>query len=214
MYYLKMKDTSLVGSSPEMLGRVDGGLVETFPIAGTCPIGRTLNDTQRLASSLLNDPKERAEHVMLVDLARNDVGKVCEFGSVEVPDFMTVQKYSHVQHIVSRVTGRLRHEFDAIDTFKSIFPAGTVSGAPKKRAMEIIDELEPCRRGPYAGAIGYFSYNGNADFAITIRTLTAKGRRAFVQAGGGIVADSKPRREWFETEHKAKALLRALRLVR
>ena len=160
----------------------------------------------------MNDPKERAEHVMLVDLARNDVGKVCKFGSVEVPDFMTVQKYSHVQHIVSRVTGELRHDHDAIDAFKSIFPAGTVSGAPKKRAMEIIDELEPCRRGPYAGAIGYFSYNGNADFAITIRTLVAKGKHAYVQAGAGIVADSKPRREWAETEHKAKALLRALRL--
>lgn len=214
MYFLKMKDTSLVGSSPEMLGRVTGRQVETFPIAGTCPVGRTPNETKRLAASLLNDPKERAEHVMLVDLARNDVGKVCKFGSVEVPEFMTVQKYSHVQHIVSRVTGELRRDRDAIDTFKSIFPAGTVSGAPKKRAMEIIDELEPCRRGPYAGAIGYFSYNRNADFAITIRTLVAKGKRAYVQAGGGVVADSKPSREWSETEHKAKALLRALRLDR
>jgi len=214
MYFLKMKDTSLVGSSPEMLGRVSGRRVETFPIAGTCPIGRTHNETKRLASSLMNDPKERAEHVMLVDLARNDVGKVCNFGSVEVPDFMTIHKYSHVQHIVSRVTGELRRDHDAIDTFKSVFPAGTVSGAPKKRAMEIIDELEPCRRGPYAGAIGYFSYNRNADFAITIRTLIAKGKRAYVQAGAGIVADSKPRREWSETEHKAKALLRALRLER
>jgi anthranilate synthase component 1 len=214
MYFLSMKDISIVGSSPEMLGRVDGRQVETFPIAGTRPVGRTTTENKRLASSLMNDPKERAEHVMLVDLARNDLGKVSKFGSVKVPKFMTVQKYSHVQHIVSRVTGELRRDRDAIDAFKAIFPAGTVSGAPKKRAMEIIDELEPSRRGPYAGAIGYFSYNGNADFAITIRTLVAKGKQAYIQAGGGIVADSRPRREWAETEHKAKALLRALKLER
>lgn len=211
MYFLKMKDRAIVGSSPEMLGRVDGRFAETFPIAGTRPISANLRENKRLASALLKDPKERAEHVMLVDLARNDLGKVCQFGTVSVPDFMTVQKYSHVQHIVSRVTGQLRSEKDAVDTFKGIFPAGTVSGAPKKRAMEIIDELEPTRRGPYAGAVGYFSYNGNTDFAITIRTLIANQNRAYIQAGAGIVADSKPRREWFETEHKAEALLRALR---
>ncbi len=210
MYFLKMGKVSVVGSSPEMLGRVDGRQVETFPIAGTRPIGQNSTETAKLASSLIKDPKERAEHVMLVDLARNDIGKVCQYGSVEVPEFMTVQRYSHVQHIVSRVTGILRPDKDAIDALKGIFPAGTVSGAPKKRAMEIIEELEPCRRGPYAGALGYFSYNGNADFAITIRTLLAKERQAYVQVGAGIVADSDPRREWDETEHKAGALLRAL----
>ena len=210
MYFLKMGKVSVVGSSPEMLGRVDGRQVETFPIAGTRPIGKTAIETERLASSLIKDTKERAEHVMLVDLARNDVGKVCQYGSVGVPEFMTVQRYSHVQHIVSRVTGRLEPDKDAIDALKAIFPAGTVSGAPKKRAMEIIEELEPCRRGPYAGAIGYFSYNGNADFAITIRTLLARERSGYVQVGAGIVADSEPKREWDETEHKAGALLRAL----
>jgi len=211
MYFLKMGQLSIVGSSPEMLGRLDGRQVETFPIAGTRPIGKNARETEKLAASLIKDPKERAEHVMLVDLARNDVSKVCQFGSVEVPDFMTIQKYSHVQHIVSRVTGKLEPENDAIDVLKAIFPAGTVSGAPKKRAMEIIEELEPCRRGPYAGALGYFSYNGNADFAITIRTLVARERRAYVQVGAGIVADSNARREWSETEHKAGALLRALK---
>jgi len=214
MYFLKMGKLSVVGSSPEMLGRLDGRQVETFPIAGTRPIGKNTTETEKLASSLIKDPKERAEHVMLVDLARNDVSKVCRFGSVEVPDFMTIQKYSHVQHIVSRVTGRLEPEKDAVDVLKAIFPAGTVSGAPKKRAMEIIEELEPCRRGPYAGALGYFSYNGNADFAITIRTLVARERNAYVQVGAGIVADSNAQREWNETEHKAGALLRALKTER
>ena len=214
MYFLKMKDRAIIGSSPEMLGRVDGERAETFPIAGTRPIGKTLVQDKRLADELLNDPKERAEHVMLIDLARNDLGKVCRFGTVTVPEFMTVQKYSHVQHIVSRVTGQLSRDCDAIDVFKAIFPAGTVSGAPKKRAMEIIDELEPCRRGPYAGAVGYFSYNGNADFAITIRTLVTDRDRGYIQAGAGIVADSEPTLEWFETEHKAKALLRALKIRR
>jgi anthranilate synthase component 1 len=214
MYFLKMKDRAIIGSSPEMLGRVDGRYAETFPIAGTRPVGKTRIQDKRLAEDLLRDPKERAEHVMLIDLARNDLGKVCRFGTVTVPEFMTVQKYSHVQHIVSRVKGRLSGDFDAIDVFKAIFPAGTVSGAPKKRAMEIIDELEPCRRGPYAGAVGYFSYNGNADFAITIRTLVADRNRGYIQAGAGIVADSDPTREWFETEHKAKALLRALKIRR
>ena len=212
MYFLKMKTRAIVGSSPEMLGRVDGRNVETFPIAGTRPIGKNLNEDKRLANDLLKDPKERAEHVMLIDLARNDVGKFCEFGTVKVPEFMTVQKYSHVQHIVSRVSGKLRPDQDALNAFTGIFPAGTVSGAPKKRAMEIIDELEPHRRGPYAGAVGYFSYNGNADFAITIRTLMAEGNRAYIQAGAGIVADSQPQREWVETENKATALLRALRI--
>jgi anthranilate synthase component 1 len=211
MYFLKMNERAIVGSSPEMLGRVDKGVAVTFPIAGTRPIGETDKDSQRLANELLKDPKEQAEHVMLTDLARNDLGKVCQYGTVEVPEFMVIQKYSHVQHIVSRVTGHLDPNCDAVDTFKAIFPAGTVSGAPKKRAMEVIDELEPSRRGPYAGATGYFSYNGNADFAITIRTLVANGSMAYVQTGAGIVADSQPRREWLETEHKAKALIQALK---
>lgn len=212
MYFLKMKDNAIVGSSPEMLGRVDKGRAETFPIAGTRPVGENIEEDKCLANELLNDPKERAEHVMLIDLARNDLGKVCQYGTVGVPEFMAVQKYSHVQHIVTRVTGQLRFDCDAVDTFNGIFPAGTVSGAPKKRAMEIIDELEPTRRGPYAGAVGYFSYNGNADFAITIRTLVAKQKRAYIQAGAGIVADSEPTREWDETNHKTAALLQALQV--
>jgi anthranilate synthase component 1 len=211
MYFLKMKERALVGSSPEMLGRVDKGRAETYPIAGTRPIGRNTEEDKHLAAELLEDPKERAEHIMLIDLARNDLGKVCRYGTVEVPEFMIVQKYSHVQHIVSRVIGELKPEHDAFDTLRGIFPAGTVSGAPKRRAMEIIDELEPTRRGPYAGATGYFSYNGNADFAITIRTLVANGNKAYIQAGAGIVADSQPIREWYETEHKAKALIHALK---
>ena len=212
MYFLKMRDRALVGSSPEMLGRVDKGRAETFPIAGTRPVGANSEEDRRLADQLLSDPKERAEHVMLIDLARNDLGKVCQFGTVEVPEFMVVQRYSHVQHIVSRVSGQLQPNCDSLDTFKGIFPAGTVSGAPKKRAMEIIEELEPTRRGPYAGAAGYFSYNGNADFAITIRTLIADGNMAYIQAGAGIVADSQPAREWFETEHKAEGLMHALKV--
>jgi len=212
MYFLKMRDRALVGSSPEMLGRVDKGRAETFPIAGTRPVGANSEENRRLADELLSDPKERAEHIMLIDLARNDLGKVCQFGTVEVPDFMVVQRYSHVQHIVSRVSGQLQPGCDSLDTFKGIFPAGTVSGAPKKRAMEIIEELEPTRRGPYAGAAGYFSYNGNADFAITIRTLIANGNMAYIQAGAGIVADSQPAREWFETEDKAEGLMHALKV--
>ncbi len=211
MYFLKMKERLIVGSSPEMLGRVDVTRVETYPIAGTRPVSVDAKENQRLGFELLNDPKERAEHVMLTDLARNDLGKVCQFGTVKVPEFMVVQRYSHVQHIVSRVLGELRPDCDALDVFRAIFPAGTVSGAPKKRAMEIIEELEPYRRGPYAGSVGYFSYNGNADFAITIRTLIASRNQAYIQAGAGIVADSKPNKEWHETEHKARALLQALR---
>ncbi|MCX8177878.1 MAG: anthranilate synthase component I [Candidatus Bathyarchaeota archaeon] len=214
MYFLKMGNCQLAGSSPEMLVRVEGETVETFPIAGTRPrVKDNPSADEALAQELLHDPKERAEHVMLVDLARNDLGRVAEFGSVHVPEFMKVYKYSHVQHMVSRVVGRLRHDFNCYDALKAVFPAGTVSGAPKVRAMEIIEELEPVRRGPYAGAAGYFSFNGNADFAITIRTLVAKGSRAYIQAGAGIVADSVPGREWIETEHKASALLKALQIA-
>jgi anthranilate synthase component 1 len=195
-----------------MLVRVEGGAVETFPIAGTRPRVKDADENEALKQELLLDPKECAEHVMLVDLARNDIGRVAEFGTVSVPEFMKVYQYSHVQHIVSRVTGKLRKNCDCYDALRAVFPAGTVSGAPKVRAMEIIEESEPVRRGPYAGALGYFSYNGNADFAITIRTLVAKEDKGYIQVGAGIVADSNPEREWFETEHKASALLKALQL--
>jgi anthranilate synthase component 1 len=210
MYFLKMEERQIVGSSPEMLVRVDKGLVETYPIAGTRPRVADKRKNRALAKELLADPKERAEHVMLVDLARNDVGKVSEFGSVHVPQLMEVHEYSHVQHIVSRVVGTLKSGCDSYDALRAVFPAGTVSGAPKVRAMEIIEEAEPTVRGPYAGAVGYFSFNGNCDFAITIRTLIANGDQASIQVGAGIVADSVPEREWFETDHKARALMRAL----
>ena len=210
MYFLKAGDRQIVGSSPEMLVRVDNRIVETFPIAGTRPCVENPDENTRLAKELLADPKERAEHVMLVDLARNDVGRIAKFGSVRVPEFMKVHRYSHVQHIVSQVVGDLKDDLKCYDALRAVFPAGTVSGAPKVRAMEIIEELEPTRRGPYAGAVGYFSYNGNADFAITIRTLFAEKDKAYIQAGAGIVADSVPEREWFETDHKAEALLKAL----
>ena len=210
MYFLKSGEHQIVGSSPEMLVRVENRVVETFPIAGTRPHVKNPIENKRLTEELLSDPKERAEHVMLVDLGRNDIGKVSKFGSVHLPEFMKVHQYSHVQHIVSRVVGDLRDECDCYDALRAVFPAGTVSGAPKVRAMEIIEELEPTRRGPYAGAVGYFSYNGNADFAITIRTLIVNGDKAHIQVGAGIVADSDPEREWFETEHKAMALIKAL----
>ena len=213
MYFLKFGDHQIVGSSPEMLVRIDNRMVETFPIAGTTSIAQNRAENTRLATELLADPKERAEHVMLVDLARNDLGRISKYGSVSVPEFMKVHQYSHVQHIVSQVVGELKDELQSYDAVRAVFPAGTVSGAPKVRAMEIIEELEPCRRGPYAGAVGYFSYNGNADFAITIRTLFADKYQVYLQAGAGIVADSVPEREWFETDHKAKALVRALEIA-
>jgi anthranilate synthase component 1 len=212
MYFLDFGKTRIVGSSPEMLVRVERRVVETFPIAGTRPRTENESKNKKWRHELLADPKERAEHIMLVDLARNDVGRVSEYGSVSVPEFMEVKRFSHVQHIVSQVTGKLREGLDSFDALRSIFPAGTVSGAPKIRAMEIIDELEIESRGPYAGAIGYFSFNGNMDSAITIRTLVARGKDASIQAGAGIVADSNPRNEWFETEHKARALFKALEL--
>ena len=211
MYFLKAGDRQIIGSSPEMLVRVDNRVVETFPIAGTRPCVEKPSENMRLAKELLADPKERAEHVMLVDLARNDVGKIAKFGSVHVPEFMKVHRYSHVQHIVSQVVGDLKEGYECYDALRAVFPAGTVSGAPKVRAMEIIEELEPTRRGPYAGAVGYFSYNGNVDFAITIRTLFADKDKAYIQVGAGIVADSVPEREWFETDHKAEALMKALK---
>jgi len=210
MYFLKLGDRRIVGSSPEMLVRVEDRQVETFPIAGTRPHLQDRRENAKLTKELLADPKERAEHTMLVDLARNDVGRVAKYGSVKVPELFAVQQFSHVQHIVSRVVGTLRGEFDSFDAMRAMFPAGTVSGAPKPRAMEIIEELEPVRRGPYAGALGYFSFNGNADFAITIRTLVARGTSCSIQAGAGIVADSDPEREWYETESKAAGLMKAV----
>ncbi|MDA4118124.1 MAG: anthranilate synthase component I [Thaumarchaeota archaeon] len=210
MYFLKFGKRRIIGSSPEMLVRVENRQVETFPIAGTRPHTQDKRENARLTKEMLADPKERAEHVMLVDLARNDVGRVAEYGSVKVPELLTVQHFSHVQHIVSRVVGSLREGLDSFDAMRAIFPAGTVSGAPKPRAMEIIDELEPVRRGPYAGALGYFSFNGNADFAITIRTLVADGAKCSIQSGAGIVADSDPEKEWLETESKAAGLMKAV----
>ncbi len=212
MYFVKSGEYQIVGSSPEMLARVENRTVETFPIAGTRPHVKNPVENKRLTEELLADAKEQAEHVMLVDLGRNDIGKVSKFGSVHLPEFMKVHQYSHVQHIVSRVVGDLKDECNAYDALRAVFPAGTVSGAPKVRAMEIIEELEPTRRGPYAGAVGYFSYNGNADFAITIRTLVANGEKAYLQVGAGIVADSVPENEWLETEHKGRALMKALEL--
>jgi anthranilate synthase component I len=211
MYFLKFGERRIVGSSPEMLVRVEDGRVETYPIAGTRPRVEDEQENTGLREELLKDPKEIAEHVMLVDLARNDVGRVSKYGSVKVPELMTVEQFSHVQHIVSHVVGEMREGLDSYDALRAVFPAGTVSGAPKVRAMEIIEELERYRRGPYAGAVGYFSFNGNADFAITIRTLVSEGTKCSVQAGAGIVADSVPINEWKETEAKAEGLLRAMR---
>lgn len=211
MYLLKSGRRCIIGSSPEMLLRVTNGHVETFPIAGTRPITGDEARNEQMRQDLLKDEKELAEHTMLVDLARNDIGRVCEFGTVKVDELMTVKRFSHVQHIVSHVTGNLKKSFDSYDALKAVFPAGTVSGAPKVRAMEVIDELEPDLRGPYAGALGYFSFNGSCDFAITIRSLFVDGKDAYVQSGAGIVMDSDPEREWDETEHKAGAMLSALK---
>jgi anthranilate synthase component 1 len=210
MYYYKTEDHQIVGASPEMLVRVDKRIVETFPIAGTTKITPDETENKRLAQELLSDPKERAEHLMLVELAQKEIDKISKLGTVQVPEFMKIHQYSHVQHIVSQVIGELQDNLDSFDALRAVFPAGTVSGAPKIRAMEIIDELETSPRGPYAGAVGYFSYNGNADFAITIRTLFANKNQAYIQAGAGIVTDSIPEREWYETENKAKALMKAL----
>jgi anthranilate synthase component 1 len=213
MYFLKFGERRVIGSSPEMLVRVEDGRVETYPIAGTRPVQRAEAENARLMKELMEDPKENAEHVMLVDLARNDVGRVAKYGSVRVPEFLTVEKFSHVQHLVSHVVGEMRGGLDSYDALRSMFPAGTVSGAPKVRAMEIIEELERVRRGPYAGAVGYFSFNGNSDFAITIRTLVSQGRDCSIQSGAGVVADSSPEREWEETEAKTRGLFRALELA-
>ena len=215
LYFLELDGLTLVGTSPEVLVRVEDGRVTVRPIAGTRPRGRSPEEDRALAGDLLADEKELAEHRMLVDLGRNDVGRVARYGSVTVPDLMVVERYSHVMHLVSQVEGELREGLSALDVFKACFPAGTVSGAPKIRAMEIIDELEPVKRGPYAGAVGYFAFGGmNMDTAITIRTVVLTGSRAFVQAGAGIVADSDPEGEFQETLNKARALLRAAAMVK
>jgi anthranilate synthase component 1 len=213
MYYLKLDDFSLVGSSPEIMVRCEDGLAEVRPIAGTRPRGGSAKEDETLIKDLLADPKERAEHIMLVDLGRNDIGRVCEFKTIKVSELMTIEKYSHVMHIVSDVSGRLRKGMDSFDLFRATFPAGTVTGAPKVRAMEIIEELESMRRGPYAGSVGYFSFSGNLDTCITIRTVIIKGKTAYIQAGGGVVANSKPENEYQETLNKAKALLKAIEMA-
>jgi anthranilate synthase component 1 len=213
MYFIRMGGTSVVGSSPEMLVRVEGSRVETHPIAGTRPRGRNDEEDMRLAEELKRNEKERAEHVMLVDLGRNDVGRVCEYGSVRVPQFMGLERFSHVMHLTSIVQGKLADDRDCLDALVSCFPAGTVSGAPKVRAMQIIKELEPSGRGLYAGAVGYLDFAGNLDFCIAIRTVIMSKGRAHVQAGAGIVADSNPAAEYEETRDKARALIRALELA-
>jgi len=211
MYLLKIGNRCIIGSSPEMLLRVTKDYVESFPIAGTRPIVNDEEMNEKLRRDLLNDEKEIAEHTMLVDLSRNDVGRVCKYGTVRVHDHMIVKRFSHVQHLVSHVTGHLQDNKDSYDAFKAVFPAGTVSGAPKVRAMEIIDEVEPEQREAYAGAVGYFSFNGSCDFAITIRSLFVNKNKAYLQSGAGIVMDSIPEKEWMETEHKADAILSTLK---
>jgi len=213
MYFIRMGGVSIVGSSPEMLVRVEGSRVETHPIAGTRPRGRNADEDLRLAEELKRNEKERAEHVMLVDLGRNDVGRVCEYGTVRVPQFMGLERFSHVMHLTSIVEGRLADDRDRLDALVACFPAGTVSGAPKVRAMQIIRELEPSGRGLYAGAVGYVDFAGNLDFCIAIRTVVMSRGRAYVQAGAGIVMDSNPTAEYEETKDKARALIRALELA-
>jgi anthranilate synthase component 1 len=210
MFFVRHEDVSIVGSSPELMVRARDGVATSRPIAGTRPRGVTVADDERLEAELLADPKERAEHVMLIDLARNDLGRVCEFGSVNVDELMVIERYSHVMHIVSGVSGKLRPEVGPVDVLRATFPHGTVSGAPKVRAMEIIDELEPTARGPYAGAVGYVDFSGNLDTAIALRTLVAADGKAWVQAGAGIVADSDPSAEYEECMNKAAAALAAV----
>jgi anthranilate synthase component 1 len=213
MLFLRTPAVTLVGSSPEIMCRVVDRRVTVRPLAGTRPRGRTEEEDRQLASELLADPKERAEHIMLVDLGRNDVGRVARFGTVELSDVMVIERYSHVMHITSNVTGELAEGKDAFDALQACLPAGTVSGAPKVRAMEIIDELEPHRRGPYAGAVGYIDYGGNMDTCIALRTLVVQRGKAYVQAGAGIVADSVPESEYQETLNKARGLLKAIEIT-
>ena len=211
MYHLKQDSKTIIGASPEMLVRITDDKVETFPIAGTRKITDDEEKNMALSDELINDEKELAEHTMLVDLGRNDIGRVCKYGSVHPESLMQIKRFSHVQHIVSHVVGNLDSKNDMFDAFQAVFPAGTVSGAPKVRAMQIIDELETEERGPYAGAVGYFSYNGCCDFAIAIRSIFIENNKGFVQSGAGIVSDSTAENEFKETEHKAGAMLQALK---
>ena len=215
MYFFKRNKRFIIGSSPEMLLRViNNNKIETFPIAGTRPVSNKESVNTKLKIELLRDKKELAEHTMLVDLARNDLGRVCKFGSVRPKELMIVKRFSHVQHLVSHITGNLHDKYDCFDAFRSLFPAGTVSGAPKVRAMEVISELEKSSRGPYAGALGYFSFNRSCDFAIIIRSLFINGKSAYIQSGAGIVMDSIPENEYLETEHKAGVLFSALKATK
>jgi anthranilate synthase component 1 len=213
MFYLRCGRATLIGASPEIMCRVENGIITSRPLAGTRRRGRTPEEDRSLAEELRSDPKERAEHIMLVDLARNDVGRVAEIGSVQLSDLLTVEYYSHVMHLSSTVTGRLRPGLTAFDALRASLPAGTLSGAPKVRAMEIIDELEPHRRGPYGGAVGYVDFSGNMDTCIALRTMVLLDRTAYVQAGAGVVADSVPELEYQETVNKARALLRAIEVA-
>jgi len=213
LFFLKLDDLFLIGSSPEVMVRLEEGVAELRPIAGTRRRGASEQEDRSLSDELLQDPKERAEHVMLVDLGRNDLGRIAKIGSVQVNQFMVVERYSHVMHIVSHIQAQLSGDKDAFDVLRATFPAGTLTGAPKVRAMEIIDELEPSRRGPYGGAVGYFSYTGNMDFCITIRTMMIKDGKIFIQAGAGIVADSDPEAEYQETLNKAMGMMKAIRMV-
>lgn len=213
LFYLKTPESCLIGSSPEIMCRCEAGQVTIRPLAGTRPRGKTPTEDDRLAAELLADPKERAEHIMLVDLGRNDVGRIANFGSVELSSVLSVERYSHVMHLCSTVTGQLRPGMTAFDALRACLPAGTLSGAPKVRAMEIIDELEPCRRGPYGGAVGYIDFGGNMDTCIALRTLVLKGQTAYLQAGAGIVYDSVPASEYEETLNKARGLLRAIEMA-
>jgi anthranilate synthase component 1 len=213
LFYLPFGDFALIGSSPEILVRVEEGVVTIRPLAGTRRRGRTDSEDLELAASLLADPKERAEHIMLVDLGRNDVGRVAEYGTVQLTDVMKVERYSHVMHITSNVTGRLRAHKTAFDALRAGLPAGTVSGAPKVRAMQIIDEVEPHKRGPYGGAVGYIDFSGNMDTCIALRTIVVQGKKAYIQAGGGVVYDSVPAEEYEETVNKARGLLKAIEIA-
>ena len=213
MYFLDLEDFQIVGSSPEILVRLEDNIVTVRPIAGTRPRGKTKSEDLALEKDLLEDPKELAEHLMLIDLGRNDLGRVADMGSVNLTDKMIIERYSHVMHIVSNVTGELKKGMNAMDVLRSTFPAGTVSGAPKIRAMEIIDELEPVKRGVYSGAVGYISWNGNMDTAIAIRTAVIKDKTLHIQVGAGIVADSIPKNEWDETMNKGRAIFKAVSLV-
>jgi anthranilate synthase component 1 len=213
MFFLRLGGITLAGSSPEILVGNEGSDIRVRPIAGTRPRGKDAAEDLKLEAELLADPKERAEHIMLVDLGRNDIGRVAETGSVEVDVLMVIERYSHVMHIVSNVKGRLKEGKDSFDTLRACFPAGTLTGAPKVRAMEIIEEMEPVRRGVYGGSVGYISFSGNMDMCITIRTILVKDNTAYVQAGAGIVADSDPQKEFEETENKARGMIKAVEMA-